>query len=286
MGSQRTTTRWDKLSTGGYVSDAFIAWSSSRAATPNCADGGAPAARVAVAWSLNIRSGPSTAHKIVGQLASGAKAPVTCRTWSQSINGDPVWYRIGPARYVTQAYLRWTPSQPWLSWCGQEPAETPAATNAKFIARVAPAAQASMRKYKVPASVTIAQAILESGWGRSPLTTQDHSYFGMKCFGDPGGIALGCSTYATRECDGSRCFGIRDSFRAYRNAADSFADHGKQLSTLPRYATAMKYAASADRFATEIHKAGYATSPTYAKNLISIMKQFKLYKFDAVSGRT
>jgi flagellum-specific peptidoglycan hydrolase FlgJ len=63
-------------------------------------------------------------------------------------------------------------------------------------------------------------------------------------------------------------------------------DHGKQLSTLPRYATAMKYAASADRFATEIHKAGYATSPTYAKNLIFIMKQFKLYKFDGLSGRT
>jgi flagellar protein FlgJ len=137
---------------------------------------------------------------------------------------------------------------------------------------------------KVPASVTIAQAILESGWGRSPLTTQDHSYFGMKCFGDPGGIALGCSTYATRECDGSRCFGIRDSFRAYRKAAGSFADHGKQLSTLPRCATAMKFVASPDRFAVEIHKAGYATSPTYAKNLIAIVKQFGLYKYSS-AGR-
>ena len=49
----------------------------------------------------------------------------------------------------------------------------------------------------MPASVTIAQSILESGWGRSYLTRRDHSYFGIKCFGNAGTIALGCRSYAT-----------------------------------------------------------------------------------------
>jgi flagellar protein FlgJ len=281
VGSQRTTSRWAKLSTGGYVSDAFLAWSTSREKVPNCADGGVPTARVIGGIALNVRTGPGTNYKIVSRLAPGMTVPAGCRAWGQRIAGEPVWYRIGTGRYVSGRFVRWTPSQPQLPWCGQAAGDKPATSNAAFIARTAPPAQASMRKYRVPASVTVAQAILESGWGRSALAAKDHNYFGMKCFGGPGGIAIGCRTYATRECDGSRCFAVRDSFRVYRTAADSFADHGKQLATLARYKKAMKYARDPNRFATEIHKAGYATSPTYAKSLIAIMKQFKLYRYDA-----
>lgn len=280
VGSQRRTARWNRLSTGGYVSDAFLGWSTARVAVPDCAGGNRPAARVPAGILLNVRSGPSTRYAVVARLAPGTKLAVACRAWGQAIDADAVWYRIGSGRYVTERYVRWTPSRPALTWCGQGPADRPAASNAKFIAGVVPAARKSMRQFKVPASVTIAQAILESGWGRSTLASKDHNYFGMKCFGDPGGIAIGCATYATRECEGTRCFGVRDSFRVYRNVADSFTDHGKQLATLTRYQTAMKYAGDPNRFATEIHKAGYATSTTYAQNLIGIMKQFKLYKYD------
>ncbi|NUT35589.1 MAG: sporangiospore maturation cell wall hydrolase GsmA [Hamadaea sp.] len=285
VGSQRTTTRWNRLSTGGYVSDAFLAWSTSRSQTPSCAApavvaGGTPIATVNLKWPLNVRSGPGTTHKIVGELAAGARVPVGCRAWAQKISGDPVWYWIGPRRWVTQAFVRWTPSQPPLPWCGQAAPLLPAASNAAFLSRVAGPAQTSARAWGVPASVTIAQAILESGWGRSRLTSHDHNYFGMKCFGDPGPLALGCSTYATRECDGDRCFGIRDTFRAYRNPTDSFADHGRALARLSIYKTAMKHAGAPERFAVELQRAGYATSPTYAKKLIGIMRDFNLYKYD------
>jgi uncharacterized protein YraI len=282
VGTQRTTTRWVRLPGGGYVSDAFLAWSTSRAAVRDCsasADAG-PTATVALAWPLNVRSGPGTSHKIVGELASGATVPVSCRIWAQRISGNPVWYQIGAKRYVTETFVRWTPAQPRLGWCGQAAAQPAAPRNAAFLARVAGPAQSSARAWGVPASVTIAQAILESGWGRSPLTAQDHNYFGMKCFGDPGPLALGCSTYGTRECDAKRCWSIRDSFRAYRSPADSFSDHGRALAKLPIYATAMRFTATPDRFATEIHKAGYATSPTYAKKLIGIMRDFNLYRYD------
>lgn len=285
VGSQRTTTRWNRISGGGYVSDAFLAWSTARSATRSCAaappaPAATPVATVNLKWPLNVRSGPGTSFAIVGELAAGARVPVACRTWAQKISGDPVWYQVGPRRFVTQAFVRWSPSQPRITWCGQAAPLLPAASTAAFLGRVAGPAQASARAWGVPASVTIAQAILESGWGRSPLTSHDHNYFGMKCFGDPGPLALGCSTYATRECDGNRCFGIRDTFRAYRNPADSFADHGRALARLSIYKPAMKHTAAPDRFALELQRAGYATSPTYAKKLIGIMRDFNLYKYD------
>ena len=128
--------------------------------------------------------------------------------------------------------------------------------------------------------MTIAQSILESGWGRSGLTRRDHSYFGIKCFGTPGTIAVGCRTYATTECEGDRCFPTTAAFRAYRNAAGSFADHGNFLKVNSRYQNAFKYSTNPDQFAREIHKAGYATSPSYANDLIALMKQYNLYRYD------
>ncbi|NUR96524.1 MAG: sporangiospore maturation cell wall hydrolase GsmA [Kribbellaceae bacterium] len=294
VGSLRTTSAWDRLAAGGFVSDAFVAWPRGRT-VPDCADlAGMVTARIVNGTvngtvgpgggsPVNVRSGPGLNSAVVGRLAPGAGISVGCRMWAQTIAGDPVWYRLGPGRYVTQTYVRWTGgTRPWLPWCGQAPVETPAATQAAFIARISGVARAGQRQLGVPASVTIAQAILESGWGRSPLTVKDHGYFGMKCFGDPGKVALGCSEYATRECDGrGRCWSTRDVFRAYRNATDSFVDHARLLALYDRYATAMKYRKAPERFAKELQRAGYATSPTYAADLIGIMRGFGLYKYNA-----
>ena len=57
-------------------------------------------------------------------------------------------------------------------------------------------------------------------------------------------------------------------------------DHGRQLASLPRYANAFNYINDPDQFAREIHRGGYATSPTYADNLIALMRQYHLYRFD------
>jgi len=137
-----------------------------------------------------------------------------------------------------------------------------------------------MHQYTIPASVTIAQAILESGWGRSTLTRFDHNYFGMKCFGDPGPIAIGCRDYATHECNSSGCFPTTASFRAYVDATQSYADHGRLLGTVARYHAALQYVHDPDRYALALQQAGYATSPTYAANLISLMRRYDLYRYD------
>lgn len=132
----------------------------------------------------------------------------------------------------------------------------------------------------MPVSVSVAQAILESGWGGSALTRQGNAYFGIKCFGTPGPVAAGCRPYQTRECDDDDCFGTTGTFRVYRTAVGSFDDHGRFLAVNPRYQPAFAHTGNPDRFAREIHKAGYATDPSYSDQLIGLMRQFDLYRFD------
>ncbi|HEX5144678.1 MAG TPA: sporangiospore maturation cell wall hydrolase GsmA, partial [Mycobacterium sp.] len=186
----------------------------------------------------------------------------------------------GDGRYVSDAFVRWSPEQPFIPWCGQAPQSVPPATRAAFINQAIGPAQASMKRYGVPASVTIAQAILESGTGASTLTRVDHSLFGMKCFGSPGPVALGCRDYATHECNTNGCWSTSASFRAYGTQAQSFADHGLMLASLSRYDAAFAYTYQPDKFAQALQTGGYATSKSYAKNLITLMKQYNLYRYD------
>jgi flagellar protein FlgJ len=284
-GTERRTAYWDRLGDGRYVSDAFIRWTPTRPKLPWCGTG-VDAVRATVGTdelTLNVRSGPGTRYPRVGEVDPAEKLPVRCQAWGEDIHGNThtaVWVQIGPGRYVADAFVRWSRQRPWLPWCGQEPPTVPPATSTGFIARSAGPARAGQRAYRVPASVTMAQAILESSWGRSGLTRNDHNYFAMKCAGGPGAIALGCRDYATSECSATRCWSVRGRFRGYRNATDSYADHGRQLSQQSRYATAMKHAADADRFAREIHKAGYSTGAGYSDRLIKLMKQYDLYQYD------
>ena len=153
-------------------------------------------------------------------------------------------------------------------------------TNAQFIAASIPGAQESQVEHRVPASVTIAQAILESGWGRSALSHFDKNYFGMKCF-TQGRYANGCRTHNTNECtpQGS-CFGTAASFRTYASVTNSFRDHGSLLATSSRYAKAFDYVREPDKFVAEMHKAGYATDPQYTQKLTALMAKYNLYQYD------
>jgi flagellar protein FlgJ len=153
-------------------------------------------------------------------------------------------------------------------------------TNAQFVAASVGPAQQGYREFRVPASVTIAQAILESGWGRSGLAANDRNYFGIKCFdGSPGPIASGCHVYATYECEPT-CTPTHASFRTYASITDSFRDHGRFLTTNSRYRPAFAHTGDADQFLYQIWKAGYATSPTYVDNVKALMHQYNLYQYD------
>ncbi len=143
-------------------------------------------------------------------------------------------------------------------------------------------AQASQAETGVPASVTIAQAILESGWGDKHIGSANN-YFGIKCQRNGtyfGKVATGCVLVDTQEWDGSKYISVKSYFRTYASMTDSFRDHGHFFLENARYAEAMKHTDDPDTFAREIHKAGYATGPNYADSLISLMKRYDLYRYD------
>jgi flagellum-specific peptidoglycan hydrolase FlgJ len=144
-----------------------------------------------------------------------------------------------------------------------------------FISAIAPGAMAAQSRYGVPAAVTIAQAIDESGWGQSALAIRDHNLFGIKGTGPAGSDAL-----PTREYENGQWVTVTAQFRVYHNVAESIADHSELLATGPSYQHAMANRHVPDAFAT--HLTGiYATDPQYGSTLITIMKLYNLYRYDA-----
>ena len=280
-GTVRTTAVWLRIGRGRYVTDAYVSWQPKRPRVGWC--GGRAEVRTG-GTGLNIRTNTSTLRAPDGRIAEGAAVRARCQLAGETVGGTvrrtALWLQVSSrGRYVSDAYVAWQPRRPKLPWCDQ-PRDPAPDTQGAFVRWAAEHAKASRREYGVPISVTVAQAILESGWGRSGLTTQGNSYFGIKCFGTPGPIAAGCRPYATHECADDTCFATSATFRVYRSAARSFADHGRFLTVNPRYRPAFRHTGNPDRFAREIHKAGYATSPTYSSNLIKLMRQFDLYRFD------
>ncbi len=147
----------------------------------------------------------------------------------------------------------------------------------QFIESVAPGAISGWHKYGVLPSITVAQAILESGWGRSSLSTQAHNLFGIK--GSYNGHSV---TMRTREVYGGRSVYINDAFRAYANNSESVEDHGNFLYVNRRYHNLLgdtNYASVARKLRAD----GYATDPNYANALIRLVQTYGLNQLDSVA---
>ena len=144
-----------------------------------------------------------------------------------------------------------------------------------FISKVAPGAIAMQSRYGIPAAVTIAQAIDESGWGQSALAIRDHNLFGIKGTGPAGTDML-----PTQEYQNGHYVTVNAPFRVYHNTAQSIADHGHLLATSSSYQHAMADRHLPDAFATDLTGV-YATDPHYGSNLIAIMKLYNLYRYSA-----
>ena len=150
-----------------------------------------------------------------------------------------------------------------------------------FIDEVAPGAIEAQHTYGVPAAVTIAQAIDESGWGQSQLAAQDHNLFGIKGTGPAGSVPL-----PTQEYVNGQPVNTSASFRVYHDAAESIADHGRLLAQSGYYQQAMAVRHNADKFAAALTGV-YATDPNYGSNLISLMRRYDLYQYGATGpGQT
>ena len=157
-------------------------------------------------------------------------------------------------------------------------------SNAKsqnFIESVAQGAINGWTKYGVLPSVTVAQAILESGWGQSALSTQAHNLFGIK--GSYNGQYV---TMQTREVYNGQSYYIYDNFRKYANNSESVEDHGNFLYSNSRYANLLDDQSYAS-VARKLQADGYATDPSYASSLIKLVEMYNLTQLDniAFSGK-
>ena len=133
----------------------------------------------------------------------------------------------------------------------------------------APLAQDQMRRYKIPASITLAQALLESGAGRGRLATVANNHFGIKCH-DWKGASILQTDDAQDEC-----------FRKYDDPLDSFEDHSLFLTRGPRYRTLFDLDIRDYKgWAKGLQRTGYATDPGYANKLIKLIEDYQLYQYD------
>ena len=130
-------------------------------------------------------------------------------------------------------------------------------------------AMKEMQTYGIPASITLAQGILESGSGRGRLAAEANNHFGIKC----------------HEWNGEKIFHDDDErqecFRKYGSAETSFRDHSEFLANRKRYSKLFQLKKSDYKnWAKELRKAGYATDRKYPEKLISLIERYKLFQFD------
>jgi hypothetical protein len=226
---------------------------------------------------LQVRSGPARWHPKIAARRDGSPLRVACRVPGQQITGlvraTTGWNRLVDGGYVSDAYVAGDAPIPSCALLAVASAQ-------EYAAAVAPLARRGFAEYGVPASVTLAQAMLESGLGRGDLARQGNGQFGIKCSGGPGPVAVGCRVFPTTECGAGGCYRTTGWFRVYRTLADSFVDHGRFLRGNERYAAAFRYSRQPDRFARQIHAAGYATDPAYADKLLRLMRDYDLYRYD------
>lgn len=134
-------------------------------------------------------------------------------------------------------------------------------------------AMKEMKDHKIPASITLAQGIIESGAGNSALAREAKNHFGIKCHKGWNG-----KTYTMDDDEKDECF------RKYRKAEDSYRDHSDFLTSRSRYADLFKLdIMDYEGWAKGLKAAGYATSPTYATALINRIKTNKLYLYDQLA---
>ena len=126
-----------------------------------------------------------------------------------------------------------------------------------------------MQRYRIPASITLAQGALESGAGKSGLATKGNNHFGIKCHGWAG------RTVYFDDDEANECF------RAYKSVHESFEDHSKFLANGPRYRSLFQLKLTDYKgWAHGLKACGYATNPRYATLLIDIIQLYKLHEYD------
>ena len=142
-------------------------------------------------------------------------------------------------------------------------------STSEYIAFFKSVAIHEMKLYGIPASITLAQGILESGSGKGRLAREANNHFGIKCH-DWTGPRIYHDDDRAQEC-----------FRKYNDPNQSYRDHSLFLANRKRYANLFKYKTTDYKsWARGLKKAGYATDPKYPNKLISLIERYKLHQYD------
>lgn len=127
-----------------------------------------------------------------------------------------------------------------------------------------------MRRTGIPASITLAQGMYESGFGKSDLALKGNNHFGIKCKNDWQGATIAYTDDAPNEC-----------FRKYKSVYESYIDHSNFLKERPHYRFLFNLSTTNYRaWAEGLKRAGYATDPNYSSKIIAIIQRFRLYEYD------
>ena len=149
------------------------------------------------------------------------------------------------------------------------------ANDEQYIQRFASYAVEEMEKYKIPASITLAQGLLETGGGQSRLAREGNNHFGIKCKDEWTGKTMAHTDDAPNEC-----------FRVYDDPRESYEDHSKFLAFRKYYQNLFTLDPKDYKaWAHGLKKAGYATNPKYAYILISKIEKYRLYEFDQTNSK-
>ena len=141
---------------------------------------------------------------------------------------------------------------------------------ANYIAKFKDIAMDNMKVYGIPASIVLAQGILESGAGRGDLAIRANNHFGIKCHQGWTGESVKHDDDAAQEC-----------FRKYDNVSESFKDHALFLTGRSRYSKLFGFSKDDYKaWARGLRAAGYATDPKYPDKLISYIQRYKLHQYD------
>lgn len=147
----------------------------------------------------------------------------------------------------------------------------------EFINLIAPAAMASAKLSRVPASFVIAESALESGWGKSQLTVQANNLFGIKADKSWKGDTV---SMMTREFIHGSPVMVPASWRKYPSFLESLNDHAKFLLVNPRYRKCFDVCTDCEKFCSAVVAAGYCTDPAYTSKIMGVVRAHNLTQFD------
>jgi hypothetical protein len=190
-------------------------------------------------------------------------------------------FNLGWRQYIAVPIAQ-DPTQSSVPTSVTNPPVTPATNPPKNVStklsdvlkQIIPLAQSVQSQYGIPASITLAQALLESSNGQSKLTTQYNNWFGIKASKGQSSVSMSTAEYANGKYTTQGA-----DFATYSSAADSFNAFGKFLGQ-PRYKPCFTYKDNPVLFAQQLQICGYATDPIYAQKIVDKIKAYNLAQYD------